>query len=66
MPFLENPDELADSIADLVGVYGAHGENDECPDDPRKTCRICFVSKIASRIRGSVENERLLEAAGRS
>lgn len=66
MPFFESVDELADSIADMLGVYGAHSKNEECSDSARKMCRVCFVSVMSSRIRGSVENERLLEEVGRS
>lgn len=57
MPNLETPEELADEIADLVGIYGGH------EDGESKTCRVCFVSGFADRIRQSVKNEERLQRA---
>lgn len=53
MPFLETPDELADEIADCIGVYGAH--DDKC--SANRPCRVCFVSDLTARIRASVLND---------
>jgi len=62
MPHLETPDELADSLADKLGVYGVH--DDLCSVDP---CRVCFVSEMTQRIRDAVANEvRLAEPHERS
>lgn len=59
MPFIETPTELAEALADLLGIYGAHEE-----DEP-KICRVCFVSDMTMRIGQSVINElRLLEKGG--
>lgn len=63
MPYIERPDELADTLADLIGVYGAHDpfeKGEICPDDPRKMCRVCFVNHMTDRIRASVKNEAML------
>jgi len=54
MPMKETPDELAESIADMSGVYGAApvgGHDDDC------ACRLCFTVGMARRIRESVTNE---------
>lgn len=68
MPNLETPDELADHIADLAGIYGAHGEEETSTCTDAKPCRVCFVSGMTDRIREAVRNEALLtkdRAAGR-
>jgi hypothetical protein len=57
MPHLETPDELADFLADQVGVYGAH-EDGVCTE--QRPCRPCYVSELTARIRQSVKNEALL------
>ena len=51
MPYLETPQELAEALADLVGVYGGHD------DDEPKPCRICWTMDMTDRIRKAVENE---------
>jgi len=56
MPYLETPDELADHLADLLGIYGAHG--DQCTE--QKPCRVCWVPGMTERIRSSVLNEQRL------
>ena len=55
MPYVETPADLADAIADLVGIYGGgpldgSDHPDECP------CRICFTEMIERRIWNAVEN----------
>jgi len=54
MPHAETPPDLAEDIADLLGVYGAPPEThaDGCE------CRLCFTLGMSQRIRESVENER--------
>jgi hypothetical protein len=54
MPNLETPDELAENIADLCGVYGGHNEDEKQP------CRICFTGDMTYRIREAVKNENRL------
>lgn len=51
MPYIETPRELAEAIADLIGVYGG---GEDHPDDCK--CRMCFVDMIEKRIWRSVEN----------
>lgn len=60
MPLIETPKDLAETIADMVGVYG-HGPDGDHPGDC--PCRICFVIEMAERIRASAENERRLSEA---
>jgi len=67
MPNIETSTELADAIADMVGVYGSYYTN--CQEKDQETygcncdheddckCRSCFVISMASRIRTSVSND---------
>ena len=52
MPFIETPTDLAETIADQLGIYGAHEDSEVV------TCRVCFVPELVKRIRDSVENEK--------
>ena len=52
MVHLETVEELAESLADLVGVYGCLLDDTGFSDHPADCkCRICFVSDITERIR---------------
>ena len=55
----ETPSELADAIADMLGIYGTGPEFGDHPDDCK--CRMCFVSTMEDRIRDSVKNDKFLE-----
>ena len=59
---IELPEELAEKIADWIGIYGGCKSNGEtgCTYDESKPfcCRQGFVGAIANRIRESVENEK--------
>lgn len=57
MPYLETPSELADFLADSIGIYGGH------EDGEKKQCRVCFVFEMSARIRAAVENEQKLNPA---
>jgi hypothetical protein len=59
MPHLETPAELADHLADQVGVYGAH-EDETCTE--QRPCRPCYVTDLTERIRAAVQNETMLVA----
>lgn len=61
MPHVETPAELADWLADQMGVYGACPEGNHDAESPH--CRPCFVSEITTRIRQAVANEKLLAGA---
>jgi hypothetical protein len=54
---IETVDDIVTEIANSIGVYGAHDEH--CGDGPR-TCRCCFESSLASRIRDAVRIETIL------
>ena len=56
----ETPSELADAIADMLGIYGNGPEFGDHPDDCK--CRMCFVIRMEDRIRDSVENEEFLKS----
>lgn len=55
----ETPGELADAIADMLGIYGIGPEFGDHPDECE--CRMCFVIRMEDRIRDSVENDKFLE-----
>jgi len=54
MPRTETPPDLAEELADMLGVYGAAPDShvEDCE------CRLCFTVGMSQRIRESVENER--------
>lgn len=54
MPYCETPEELAEALADQLGVYGPIPDSDH-PDGCG--CRICFISGLADRIRSAVRSE---------
>ena len=57
---LETVDELAEELADMLGIYGDWPEFGDHPDDCK--CRVCFVIRMEDRIRDSVENEEFLKS----
>ena len=64
MPYLETPDELADALADMLGIYGAcDSEICDCKKDGKTCCRVGFLFYMAQRIRDSVINEKLVNGA---
>ena len=56
---LETIHELAEHIADLLGIYGTRSEFGDHSDDC--SCRMCFVLNMEDRIREAVENEKYLK-----
>lgn len=64
MPYLETPEELADHLADLLGIYQDPRCNlDEDQHAERCNCRAWWVPRMADRIRCAAGNEVLLRAA---
>jgi hypothetical protein len=63
MPFIETPDDIAERLADKLGIYGGHGDGDGAADC---RCRDCFVPELVDRMRASVDNERRLDAGRRA
>ena len=57
MPYIETSMDLAEDLADLIGVYGAH--SNYCK--PEKPCRVCFVPELAERIRAAAANDAKME-----
>jgi hypothetical protein len=63
---LETPGELADWLADKMGIYGDPNcvnptgiEGDDMHDDDCN-CRVFWVPRMADRIRSAVKNEEAL------
>lgn len=67
MPHIETPEELAEVIADWLGVYGCcksdGDEGCEFNRDRPFCCRTGFVGELQERIEKSVENQNLLNKA---
>jgi hypothetical protein len=68
---VEIPEDLANKIADWIGVYGCCKQETEegtkpelCKYDPEKPfcCRVAFCNDMVDRIRNSVENEKICNA----
>lgn len=53
---IETLEDIIESLADQLGVYGGHEENET------RECRICFASDLRARIERAVEIERKLNA----
>ena len=60
---LETTHELAEAIADMLGIYVTGPEHGDHPCEC--TCRMCFVTIMEDRIRLAVENETLLNKLGK-
>ncbi len=62
MVHLETVEELAESLADIGGIYGCGegGDNGFADHPDTCNCRICFVSAITERIRQAVKNDIFL------
>jgi len=58
---LETVEELAEDIADLVGIYGCLPDDTGFSDHPQDCkCRICFVSNMTERIKQAVQHDIFL------
>lgn len=57
-PYIETLRELAEELADKVGIYGSHDEEEAVP------CRICWTDDLRDRMLRAVENERKLLPLG--
>lgn len=62
---IETVDELAEKVADWLGVYDPC-KGEQCVVDKSKPfcCRFEFVTSLKERIRNAVENEKKLEQSG--
>lgn len=66
---IETVEDLAEKIADWIGVYGGcvniTTHDDNCTYDKFKNpfcCRMGFVTAMEERIREAVENDKKLES----
>lgn len=57
MILLETPQELAECIVDMCGIYGIGPEVGNHDDTCR--CRTCVIISLTERIRQSVMNEQI-------
>jgi len=63
---IETVSDLANVIADWIGVYGAckcEGKSDGCEFSEKKVtcCRVGFTMHLEERIRDAVENDNKIE-----
>jgi len=58
---IETVDDLANQIADWLGVYGCCKNGDGCDDPNPLCCRIGFMMVMPDRIRMAVLNECKME-----
>jgi hypothetical protein len=64
MPYLETVEELAEALADTLGIYNQglkllpdeQGHADDC------VCRMCWAGRMEQRIRDAVANEHRITA----
>lgn len=56
---IETLDDLIEELADRVGVYGAHGEEDT-PDADMYHCRVCFQMGLRARIEAAAKIEAIM------
>lgn len=66
MPNLETTDELADWLADKLGIYDdsrCKFEDNDWHHVSECQCRVWWVPQMADRIRRAVANENTLERA---
>jgi hypothetical protein len=53
--------EVIDQIADWVGVYGAHDNDEPRPRfPPEMHCRVCFVATMEVRIKAAVDFDAIM------
>jgi hypothetical protein len=67
---LETTEDLAEVIADWLGIYGCCKQWDEEAEEEHKCtftkekpfcCRMGFVEEISQRMRDAVKNEKIFE-----
>jgi hypothetical protein len=57
---LETLSDIVDELADRMGIYGAHDEENDVACD-EKPCRVCWTSNMSDRINAAVRLEQQLE-----
>lgn len=58
MPYLEDVDELAESLADAVGVWGGCPDTEQTSCTHEKFCRTCWIIMSTQRMRDAVHREQ--------
>jgi len=56
---IETLDDIFEKLADRLGIYGAHDE-DDTEGEREDGCRMCFVSELRGRVLAAVEVEQKL------
>ncbi len=56
---IETLDDIIELLADRLGIYGSHAEDD--PEEGCK-CRVCWTAGFRERILRAVEVDRKLSA----
>lgn len=54
---IEEPIDIAEEMADRIGIYGACNEHDEGESAETCMCRCHFVSRLTTRMREAVMAE---------
>ena len=62
---IETMNDIVEQLADKVGIYGAHDEDDDAACQGLHPCRCCWTSDLIDRINCAVRTEQALER-GRS
>lgn len=57
---IETLDDIIERLADQVGIYGAHDDNDEACET--KPCRCCWTSELRDRLEAAFKIEQKLKA----
>ncbi len=62
---LETVEDIIEQLADWIGVYGAHNDEDPCAcaDEP---CRVCWTSELRDRLDAAFRLEAQLESGLRA
>jgi hypothetical protein len=57
MPSIEDVDELAECLADAVGMWGSCPDADQDSCAQERYCRLCWTMAIKRRMRAAVQRE---------
>ena len=60
---IETVDDIIERLADRMGVYGSHDENNDAACE-QKPCRVCWTSELRDRFDAAYKTEAQL-ARGR-
>lgn len=60
---IETLDDIIEELADKLGIYGAHDEDDDPDYGGACSCRCCWTSGMAERIKQGVRVDAIMHAA---